>query len=79
MPIYEYKCRKCGNGSEFLVHSSAALDDLKCPACGSKELDRLLSVPGLVKNETRVPGTTCCGREERCDTPPCSSGGSCCR
>ncbi len=23
-------------------------------------------------------GHTCCGREERCETSPCSTGGSCC-
>jgi putative FmdB family regulatory protein len=76
MPIYEYKCKQCGTTSEFLIHHQE-LHDLECPTCGSKELNRLLSAPSLMRSETRMPGTTCCGREERCDTPPCSGGGGC--
>ncbi len=80
MPLYEYKCDKCGNVAEFLLHGAQASAGLTCPACGSMEMSRLLSVPVMIKNETRAGGTTCCGREERCDTPPCSSGGGgCCR
>jgi hypothetical protein len=27
--------------------------------------------------EHNPPGSTCCGRSERCDTPPCSNDGKC--
>lgn len=77
MPIYEYECQKCGKVSEFLLRKTDDIQ-IRCASCGSDELIRLISVPGVVKTTQRVPGTTCCGREERCDTPPCSSGG-CCR
>lgn len=41
MPIYEYKCRKCGEEFEELVLSG---DDIPiCPSCESGECDRLLS------------------------------------
>jgi putative FmdB family regulatory protein len=79
MPIYEYECRECGQTSEFLLRSGEAEQELRCPSCGSDRITRLMSVPGIVKNDMRRPGTTCCGREERCDTPPCSGGGGCCR
>jgi putative FmdB family regulatory protein len=77
MPIYEYKCQSCGRVSEPLVHSLTGSEDLVCPHCGSHSLDRLLSVPGLLKGGSSPSGRTCCGREERCEMPPCSSGGQC--
>jgi putative FmdB family regulatory protein len=77
MPIYEYKCRSCGQVSEFLVHSWSESEDLRCPKCGSHSLDRLLSIPSLLKEKSNPPGSTCCGRTERCETPPCSTGGHC--
>lgn len=80
MPIYEYECKECGKTSEFLLRSVEAANNLHCSSCGSEKITRLMSVPGILKNDMRSPGTTCCGREERCDTPPCSSGGGgCCR
>ena len=41
MPIYEYKCEKCGNEFEEIVIGSA--EDVKCPACGSDKTGRLMS------------------------------------
>lgn len=41
MPIYEYACPACGHEFEALVRSSA---QPACPACGSTELDKKLSV-----------------------------------
>jgi putative FmdB family regulatory protein len=79
MPIYEYECRECGRTSELLLRSAEAEKNLRCSFCGSDSIIRLISVPGIIKNETHSPGNTCCGREERCDTPPCSGGGGCCR
>lgn len=41
MPMYEYRCNKCGEIFEELVSS----DDEKvpCPKCGSTETEKLLS------------------------------------
>ncbi len=47
MPIYEYRCQKCGHQFEKLVRSSTSLDDLKCPRCGERYLERLMSVFGI--------------------------------
>ena len=41
MPLYEYSCRSCSNAFEALVRSS---DQPTCPACGSTDLTRLMSV-----------------------------------
>jgi putative FmdB family regulatory protein len=75
MPIYEYSCRNCGAAFETLVRSG---DIVTCPHCGSSSLDKLFSAPVMLSGRTTRPtGQTCCGGEERCDTPPCSEGGEC--
>jgi putative FmdB family regulatory protein len=77
MPIYEYKCQSCGQVFEFLAHSFNNSEAPRCPNCGSHSLDRLLPIPSLLKEKANPPGTTCCGRTERCETPPCSIGERC--
>ncbi len=78
MPIYEYKCQSCGQVSEVLIHGFD-IGTPECPGCGSHDLNRLLSVPSVLKENSHHSGNTCCGRTERCDKPPCSSGGKCTR
>jgi putative FmdB family regulatory protein len=76
MPIYEYRCTACGGRVEALIRSGTAAP--VCPDCGSPLTDRLFSPSYLLSSESRRPaGHTCCGREERCDTPPCSGSGTC--
>lgn len=44
MPMYEYKCAKCGAVEELLVsYSEADRDDFACENCGGK-LQRIFSV-----------------------------------
>ena len=42
MPIFEYKCLKCGNLVEFLETSGSAKGKA-CPHCGSKNLQKQFS------------------------------------
>jgi putative FmdB family regulatory protein len=77
MPIYEYRCNNCGATSEFLVGIGTKGDSLSCKQCGNSQLEKMISVSHSLKSGGRTPGHTCCGREERCSTPPCSTGGSC--
>ena len=77
MPIYEYRCRVCGGTSEYLIGMGKD-ESITCKACGSTEMERILSTAAFMgRMSERTPGRTCCGREERCDTPPCSGGGAC--
>ena len=78
MPIYEYRCNDCGAQVEILVRSGADTSPA-CSNCGSTMLDRLLSVPYVMTSESRPAGRTCCGQEERCETPPCSGDRACWR
>ncbi|MFC2019247.1 zinc ribbon domain-containing protein [Chloroflexota bacterium] len=77
MPIYQYKCQSCGEITEFFLHGFSSKKKLTCRSCGSDNLQRLISPPNLLKASTTAPGTTCCGRTERCETPPCSTGKQC--
>jgi putative FmdB family regulatory protein len=77
MPIYEYRCRDCEATFEILVRAGIGVT---CPHCGSTSLDKLISAPFVLSGQTaRQAGHTCCGREERCATPPCGEGSGCWR
>jgi putative FmdB family regulatory protein len=77
MPIYEYRCEACGSVSEYLVGAGDG-ERILCKVCGGSGMTMVLSVSSFtLKSYDRVPGRTCCGREEPCEIPPCSGGGSC--
>jgi putative FmdB family regulatory protein len=44
MPIFEYKCQKCGAEFDELDSISNRDKPHKCPACGSRRSERQLSV-----------------------------------
>lgn len=51
MPLFEYECRQCGNQFEKLVRPG---DDVpSCSACGSVELEKLLSNVAMSSEGTR--------------------------
>lgn len=76
MPIFEYRCLQCGEISEIFLRSLEG-QNVQCPVCGSYKLDKLLSASYTLKTDASTSGATCCGRAERCQTPPCSSGNTC--
>lgn len=43
MPIYEYSCKECGNRFEELVGVTGENRSVKCDACGSDNVEKLLS------------------------------------
>jgi putative FmdB family regulatory protein len=58
MPIYEYRCAKCGHRFEHLARTLA--DTAKtCPKCGARKPEKQLST----FNASVAP-----------DSPPCASG-----
>jgi putative FmdB family regulatory protein len=77
MPIYEYRCKVCEATSEYLIGVGRD-ESITCKKCGSTQMERILSVASFMNGVSeRAPGRTCCGREDRCETPPCSDGGTC--
>lgn len=45
MPLYEYRCKKCGHQFEK-IQSFSAPDEKECPVCGG-EVERLISAPAI--------------------------------
>jgi len=43
MPIYEFKCSKCGEFFEVIVMGSNDNDIVTCPKCRSDEYERVVS------------------------------------
>jgi len=41
MPIFEYRCEKCGTQFERIVPSNAK--EIECPKCGSSRTEKLIS------------------------------------
>ncbi len=68
MPIYTYKCKKCGLKFDFLHKSCEALEEVRCEACGSKEVERLLTSFSVGSDRDSFGGGSC---------PTCCPGGSC--
>ncbi len=55
MPIYEYRCAKCGRKNEFITFRISEDIDLKCRFCGSSNLRKLVSrVRVRLSEETRL-------------------------
>lgn len=76
MPIYEFLCRQCKQRFEALVRPGNG--QVICPDCGAAVLDKQISMPAPIgRSVRRQAGHACCGRQERCQEPPCSGGGDC--
>jgi len=79
MPLYDFKCRDCGMESEVLIALSE--DVPKCDGCGSRNLDKMMSVTSSFSGNASAgfPGigdTGCCGSEP--SKAGCAGPGSCC-
>lgn len=71
MPIYEYKCGKCGAEFEKLVFGSTKIT---CSKCGSEEVRKKLSVcgfSGLAKPWDNGPSSSSSGCSS-CSKSSCS-------
>lgn len=65
MPIYEYKCKKCGEVTSELRLMAQREEPLECPACGG-EAEVILS-PFAAGRRSKSGGAW---------TPPCDDCGS---
>ena len=57
MPIYEYKCKKCSHFFEKLVLKIGD-QEIVCPKCNNKKVEKLLSSPNFKSNSGISPCTT---------------------
>jgi putative FmdB family regulatory protein len=70
MPIYEFKCLKCGEFIELLIMNKDEAIEMKCPQCGGGDLERVLSFTSYTM------GSPAAGNKASAQTRTCS-GGSC--
>lgn len=43
MPLFEFKCKKCGEKFEELVFSIGGDEEIECPKCGSVKVEKQMS------------------------------------
>jgi putative FmdB family regulatory protein len=77
MPIYEYQCGNCGGTSEVIEGVIRQEQSVICPRCGSRTMTRLPSRGVGTPKRGSSGGATCCGRQERCERPPCTTEERC--
>ncbi|MBN2399024.1 MAG: zinc ribbon domain-containing protein [Candidatus Aminicenantes bacterium] len=75
MPVYDYKCRKCGAVFEKFLRSLSAADSVKCEKCGSVEVQKMItccSISGGGKSEgsDSSSSSSSCGS---CSSHSCST------
>jgi len=66
MPLYEYKCQKCGQRFECLVNPGKD-KDVVCDKCGSADVKKLISGFGIGGGSSRIKASS-----SSCSS--CSSG-----
>lgn len=68
MPIFEYKCKECGNRFEVLVRGK---ERVSCPECSSRKLSKLFSTFGVKSGDKFMPsgGGSC----DTCNATSCAS------
>jgi putative FmdB family regulatory protein len=72
MPIYEYHCPACREDFELLIRGA---DQPACPECGTKRVEKLLSVPAAHSHSSKsLP--ICEAPVSSCGLPQCG-GGTC--
>lgn len=76
MPIFEYRCEKCGHKFEEIVHGDRN-KNIPCPQCGNPSTEKCISlIGGIAMGKSGNPscGSSCPGAA-RCDA---AAGGGCC-
>ncbi len=70
MPIYEYYCKECGKAFEVIVRRGRE-NAVTCPACGSKNPRKLMSVCTYIGGEGGGGTSSCAG----CSAATCATCG----
>jgi len=73
MPIYEYICQACQQEQEHLIRSDQTPH---CEACGSENLQKLLSMP-FAHSHAREAGQAMASGPGKTPSGPCGSGCGC--
>jgi len=58
MPIFEYKCKKCGHKMEFLEKAGRS-EKHSCEKCGSSDLQKLFSTFSATSSSKSSGSSSC--------------------
>lgn len=65
MPIYEFRCNKCGNEFEYLCFTSKDSENAVCTSCGSEKTEKMMSacssMSGSGGDSLGSPASSSCG------------------
>ena len=61
MPIYEYACASCEKRFEELIVRKSDESEVKCPACGRREVARQMSRPASTRTGGGGGAPPACG------------------
>lgn len=73
MPIYEFRCTRCGHIQEILASGSQTQVSVVCEQCRSEEMERVLSRVSYVMGRSSNSGKD----SPRVTSKSCSPGNSC--
>jgi len=73
MPIYEFKCLKCDKFIEILLMNNDDKVELKCPECGSEELERVLSATSYSMGSVSGSNSKVKSRTRTCSSGSCTT------
>ena len=59
MPIFEYRCKQCDREFELLIWSKGDGEDVECPQCSSREVERTLSCFSTAKGLGSLSASNC--------------------
>lgn len=73
MPIYEFKCQDCDKYIEILVINKNEEIEMKCPDCGSMNLERILSNTSHVMGIGSEGGPGATAKTRNCPSGSCTT------
>jgi len=59
MPVYEYRCKDCGEDFDLFVRSATQQKTPTCPRCGSTKVKKVVSLFGLSGGGTGGGADSC--------------------
>lgn len=74
MPIFEFKCLKCGEEFEILLKSKEEAKSISCKKCGSKEVERLFSVVHSLLKSNSPPSKSSSDKPRVAESHSCPTG-----
>jgi len=79
MPLYEYRCRDCGNQFEILQRLGEGAAGLSCTSCGAAALDKQFSTFATSSGSSSgfEAGAGCDASDCGAEAGGCCGGGSC--